>query len=179
MQQSTDIGAAARSADGLRLFRPKDPAAALGLAVSHLMTRPAFARLRFGEWSKVLVGQINRQHYHFVIDAKGKVVGFLGWACTSSDKAEAWIEGLANIADGEMMDGKCVIFNVWSANTPAVTPVLLEAARRAVEGRDMIYFRRLYKDGRARPVRLPVTDFIAGHLARSRRDELSGGQGTQ
>ena len=41
---------------------------ALGLAVSHLMTKPAFANLRFGDWSRVLVGQINRKHYAFVVD---------------------------------------------------------------------------------------------------------------
>jgi hemolysin-activating ACP:hemolysin acyltransferase len=140
---------------------------ALGLAVSHLMTRPAFARLRFGEWSRVLVGQINRRHYHFVIDARGHVVGFLGWAYTSSDGAESWIEGRGNFSGGETTDGKCVVFNAWSASLPEATPVLLDAARRAVAGREMIYFRRLYKDGRSRPVRLPVTDFIAGHLARS------------
>ena len=36
----------------LRVFRAKDPYIALGLAVSHLMTKPAFANLRFGDWSR-------------------------------------------------------------------------------------------------------------------------------
>jgi hypothetical protein len=36
----------------LRVFRPDNPYVALGLAVSHLMTKPAFAALRFGEWSR-------------------------------------------------------------------------------------------------------------------------------
>jgi hypothetical protein len=36
--------------------------------VAHLMLKPAFARLRFGDWSWVLVGQINRGHYYLVID---------------------------------------------------------------------------------------------------------------
>jgi hypothetical protein len=41
----------------LRLFRPKSPVvAALGLAVEYLMTKPAFANLRFGDWSRILVG---------------------------------------------------------------------------------------------------------------------------
>jgi hypothetical protein len=43
------------------VFRPDNPYVALGLAVSHLMTKPAFATLRFGEWSRILVGQINRK----------------------------------------------------------------------------------------------------------------------
>ena len=47
----------------LRLFRPDSPpAVALGLAVNHLMTKPAFAQLSFGDWSRILVGQINRKH---------------------------------------------------------------------------------------------------------------------
>lgn len=167
MQQSTDMSNAAVSPAGLRLFRPNNAALALGLAVSHMMTKPAFAQLRFGEWSRVLAGQVNRGHYHFVIDAQGKVAGFLGWAYTSIERAEAWVEGRGNFSDAEAKDGPGVVFNVWSAGVPEATPVLLEAARRAVEGRAMIYFKRYYKDGRSRPVRLRVTDIIAGHLARS------------
>jgi hypothetical protein len=37
----------------LRVFRPDNPYVALGLAVSHLMTKPTFAALRFGEWSRI------------------------------------------------------------------------------------------------------------------------------
>jgi hypothetical protein len=33
----------------LKVFRAQDPYIALGLAVSHLMTKPAFAKLRFGD----------------------------------------------------------------------------------------------------------------------------------
>jgi hypothetical protein len=51
---SSPAGAAAPRPN-LRLFRPESPYVALGLAVSHLMTKPAFANLRFGDWSRVLV----------------------------------------------------------------------------------------------------------------------------
>jgi hypothetical protein len=34
---------------------PNSPYVALGLAVDHLMTKPAFSGLRFGEWSRILV----------------------------------------------------------------------------------------------------------------------------
>ena len=74
----------------LRLFQPENPATALGLAVSHLMTKPAFANLRFGDWSRILVGQINRGHYRLVIDDNNEMQGFIGWALTSREKAEAW-----------------------------------------------------------------------------------------
>ena len=49
---------------------------ALGLAVNHLMTKPAFANLRFGDWSRILVGQINRKHYYFAVDGKNQIQGF-------------------------------------------------------------------------------------------------------
>src|SRR5262245_8647529 len=77
----------------LRVFRPDNPYVALGLAVSHLMTKPAFAALKFGDWSRILVGQINRKHFCFVVDGKNQVQGFMGWALTSRDRAEAWVEG--------------------------------------------------------------------------------------
>src|ERR687895_2649646 len=77
----------------LRLFQPSSPAAALGLAVSHLMTKPAFAKLQFGDWSRILVGQINRRHYCFAVDAAGQVQGFMGWALTSEENAKGWAEG--------------------------------------------------------------------------------------
>ena len=70
---------AGSSASALRLFRPDSPIVALGLAVNYLMTKPAFARLSFGDWSRILVGQINRKHYYFVMDDK-KMQGFVGWA---------------------------------------------------------------------------------------------------
>jgi hypothetical protein len=62
----------------LRLIRPNNPYVALGVAVNHLMGKPAFANLRFGDWSRALVGQINREHYYFAIDEKNQVQG-LPW----------------------------------------------------------------------------------------------------
>src|SRR5690349_9034581 len=77
----------------LRVFRPDNAFVALGLAVNHLMTMPAFANLRFGDWSKILVGQINRKHYWLVVDDKNEIQGFLGWAVTTRERAEDWVEG--------------------------------------------------------------------------------------
>lgn len=58
------------SREALRLFRPDSAVVALGLAVNHLMTKPAFARQAFGEWSRILVGQINRKLYCFAVSGK-------------------------------------------------------------------------------------------------------------
>lgn len=155
----------------MRLFRPESPVIALGLAVNHLMSRPAFAKLRFGDWSRILVGQINRKHCCFVLDADEQVVGFLGWALTSRETAEAWMENRVGFSDADARDGNCIVFNAWSAATPNVNPFLLQAARQAAQGRDMVYFNRLYRDGTVRPVRLRVNDFVPRHLERSVRPQ--------
>jgi hemolysin-activating ACP:hemolysin acyltransferase len=149
------------------LFRPDNPLIALGLAVNYLMTKPAFAQLKFGGWSRILTGQVNRGHYYFVLDDRKQVQGFLGWALANKDKAEAWVQDRAGVSFDDARDGDCIIFNAWAASAPGVNRVLLDAARQAMQGREMVYFKRYYKDGTTRPARLKVTDFIDGHLARN------------
>ena len=153
----------------LKVLQPPNAYVALGLAVSHLMTKPAFAKLRFGDWSRILTGQINRKHYCFAIDGNNQVQGFLGWALTSKEKAEAWVEGRGAVSFDDSRDGDCVIFNAWAANTPEANRFLLAQARRIIDGKDTVYFKRHYKDGSTRPARLRVNDFVARHLAREER----------
>ncbi len=143
----------------LRAMRPASPVAALGLAVSYLMTKPAFARLSFGAWSRVLVGQINRGDYRIVVDPAGRVVGFLGWVRTDEATAEAWLDAPA-ASDGTSADD-CIVFNAWAAEGPAAQDVVLGLARAAVRGSRLIYARRSYDDGTVRPVRLRATAFAA------------------
>jgi hemolysin-activating ACP:hemolysin acyltransferase len=153
----------------LKVFQPPNAYVALGLAVSHLMTKPAFANLRFGDWSRVLTGQINRKHYCFAIDGNNQVQGFMGWALTSKEKAEAWVEGRGGLAFEDSRDGDCVIFNAWAASTPEANRFLVAQARGIIDGKDTVYFKRHYKDGSTRPVRLRVNDFVARHLERAER----------
>jgi hemolysin-activating ACP:hemolysin acyltransferase len=148
----------------LKVMRPQNPYVALGLAVSHMMTKPAFANLRFGDWSRILTGQINRKHYYFAVDGKNQIQGFVGWALTSREKAEAWIEGRGALSFGDSLEGDCVIVNAWSASTPEANRFLVSQGREIVEGKDTVYFKRHYKDGRTRAVRLRVKDFVAQHL---------------
>jgi len=148
----------------LRVFRPDSPYVALGLAVNHLMTKPAFAALRFGEWSRILVGQINRKHYYFVVDAKNQVQGFIGWALTTKDKAEAWAEGRGGLSYEDSHDGPCIIFNAWAASNGKVNRFLLQEARKIMVGREMVYGKRHYNDGTTRVTRLQVTEFVGQHL---------------
>jgi hemolysin-activating ACP:hemolysin acyltransferase len=151
----------------LRLFQPNAPAAALGLAVSHLMTKPAFAKLQFGDWSRILVGQINRKHYCFVVDGAGQVQGFMGWALASEDHAKAWAEGHRALTFDDSLNGDCVVVNALSANSTKATRFLVEEARRVFKDKAAIYFKRHYKDGSTRVVRVSVNEFIAGHIERS------------
>jgi hemolysin-activating ACP:hemolysin acyltransferase len=164
--ESKTAGAAAPRPD-LRLFRPESPYVALGLAVNHLMTKPAFANLRFGDWSRILAGQINRKHYSFVVDGQNQIQGFLGWALTSKEKAEAWVEGRGALSYEESVVGECMIFNAWAASSLEVNRFLVAEARKIMEGNDMVYFKRHYKDGSTRPARLRVNDFVAQHVRQS------------
>jgi hemolysin-activating ACP:hemolysin acyltransferase len=150
----------------LKVFRPPSPSVALGLAVNHLMTKPAFANRRFGDRSRILVGQINRKHYCFAVDSKNQIQGFMGWALTSQENAEAWVEGRGALSFADSLDGDCVVFNAWAANTRKVNRFLLGEARKVIEGKDTVYFKRFYKDGSVRPARLRVNDFVAQHLRR-------------
>lgn len=161
-------GASASPRPGLAVFRPESPYVALGLAVNFLMTKPAFARLRFGEWSRILVGQINRKHYCFAIDGRKEVQGFIGWAVTSRDKAEAWVEGRGGFSSQEGRDGDCVVFNAWAANSLAVNRFLLGEARKVIAGKETVYFKRYYDDGSTRPSRLAVNEFVTRHIERRR-----------
>lgn len=154
------------AAAGLRLFRPDKPTIALGLAVNHLMIKPAFAYLKFGDWSRILAGQINRGHYRFAIDDAGQIQGFIGWALTTKEKAEAWVEGRKGLAYEDSIVGDCIVFNAWSANTTGVHRFLVDEARKLIGGKQMVYFKRYYKDGSNRPVRLAVNDFVSHHVAR-------------
>jgi hypothetical protein len=147
----------------LRLFQPPDPAVALGMAANYLMSKPPFANQRFGEWTSVLVGQINRGHYYFAVDGK-RVRGFMGWGLTTREKAEAWVEGRRFLSFEDCLYGDCLIFNAWSADSTKVHRFLVDEARKFCSDKHTLYFKRHYKDGRVRPVRLNVNDFMTTHI---------------
>jgi len=149
----------------LRLMRPNQPLVALGLAVNYMMRKPAFANQRFGEWSRILAGQVNRKHYYFAVDAENRIQGFIGWLVTTKDKAEAWIEGRQPLGEQDANEGDCIVFNAWAANNGRVNRFLVDAARTIIVGKDTCYFKRYYADGSVRPAQLRVNDFVTGHLA--------------
>jgi len=65
------------------------------------------------------------------------------------------------------LDGDRVIFNAWAASSPAINRFMVAAARKIIAGKDTVYFKRHYKDGSTRPVRLRVNDFVAQHIRHS------------
>lgn len=149
-----------------QIWIPEKPEYALGLAVNHLMTKPAFANLRFGEWSRVLVGQINRRHFAFAVDSERRVVGFAGWALTTREKAEAWVEGKRPLSYQDSLAGECLVFNCWSAENFKVHRFMVDEARKLIVDKETMYFKRYYKDGTSRPVRLNVNEFVDDHIER-------------
>jgi hemolysin-activating ACP:hemolysin acyltransferase len=140
----------------LSAWRPESQAAAVGLAVEYLSTKPAFAFLPFGAWSQVLFHQVVRNHYLFLIDEHRRIRGFLGWALTDQRRAESWVEGRFDLRNEECLDGDCVIVNAWSADTAAANRFLRKAMIQLFGNRRIIFFKRHYLDGRVRPMRLVV-----------------------
>ena len=140
---------------GLRFVRPDNNVFALGLAVNHLMGKPAFAGLKFGEWSRVLVGHINRKHFWFIVDERDQVQGFMGWALATQERAEAWLAGLGDFRSEDSY-GDHVIANAWSANSTGVHRFMVATGRGLFAPYRAVYFKRYYLDGRIRVVRLAL-----------------------
>lgn len=159
------MSAPSQPARDLKAIRDQNPYAALGRAVSYMMGKTSFASLRFGHWAQTLSGQINRNHYFFVLNGQ-KVVGFLGWAFVNEDLAKAWVEGKRGIAFSESKDGDCMVINAWAADDNGVNRFVLDQIRKIGAEKTRVYAKRFYKDGRVRPVILDVNDFVKDHIAR-------------
>src|SRR5262249_45337082 len=138
----------------LRALQFSDRNAALGLAVNYLMTKPAFARLPFGHWARVLTGGIHPGE-SVVISDESTVLGFAGWAFASAPAAEAWLAGHTP-AIARPDAGDCLMINAWAAETLRAHQFLLREVRRRAAGAVAIYGRREYADGRSRAVRISV-----------------------
>lgn len=151
----------------LEASKPQNTVFALGLAVSYLMTKKAFANQQFGTWSRVLVGQLNRGHYLFIHRGQ-KVVGFAGWSITNTRRAEDWLANIADIPFNESTEGDCFIFNAWSADDFRAHRFLLDQMRPIFAQCKVIYYKRVYPNKGTRPVRLTVNEFVAKHIDRKR-----------
>jgi hypothetical protein len=90
----------------------------------------------------------------------------VGWALTSEEKAEIWLNG-GRLSYADAQDGDCVVFNGWKSSTPAAQQFMLANARQLSVDKRILYWRRRYSDGVWRPVRLPVSRHLASHVARA------------
>ena len=142
---------------GYRATRDRNPFAACGRTVSYLMNIPNLARLPFGQLSKLVVGQINRRHYFFVVDPSSAIRGYCGWTQTTHEQAEAWLEKNAEVGGADMANGPVCVINIWQASTPDVNAAIVGALRTMVHpSTELIVAKRFYPGGKIRPVRIPI-----------------------
>lgn len=158
-----------------RVVRFKDPHAALGRSVMQLMGKPGFAQLRFGSWSRVLVGQINRNQYFF-LERDGQMVGFAGWSRSSEQKADAWVAGEGDLSHEEALTGDCIIVNVWQSDDPQAQAEMVRQMRLVAHDVRLVYGRRSYGDGRDRFIKMPMSRFVARHISRGTTGQTGPGQ---
>lgn len=143
-------------------LQDNNPNAALGRAVAYLMTKPNFEDLKFGAWSKILTGQVNRNHYFFVVHDQA-VVGFAGWALTDKHKALAWLNDNKPLSFQDSRDGDSMVINAWAADNGSINRFILKTLRQKAVDRN-VYAKRFYKNGATRIVNLNANPFIQSHL---------------
>lgn len=151
---------------GLKTLVFENRPMALGLAVEHLMSKPAFARLPFGHWSRILTGHVRRGHYFFVASGN-RIVGFCGWALGTREEAEAWLAGSREAPPLRGESGDCIVLNTWSADTPAAHRLVLDELRIRGRGRKTLYAKREYEDGRTRLLRLRLDGSVDSHAEKA------------
>ena len=148
----------AARAEGYRVVRMRDPRVALARAVELCARHEAFAERNFGHWARVLIGQVNRGQYRFVVPcgpagAEDRVAGFAGWFRTGEAAAERW---LAGAPIGNDAAGDCIVLNALAAEAPGAIAALLGEARSLAAAPYTLYAKRAYPGGRTRPVRIRV-----------------------
>jgi Tfp pilus assembly protein PilF/hemolysin-activating ACP:hemolysin acyltransferase len=157
-----DDSAPTRAADAgisrLTVWKPDDPAVALGFAAEFLMRHTVFAKFEFGEWTRALVGLIRRGHFFFVVDERQHVHAMLGWALTDEFHAEEWVGGRSQLDSENCGEGDCVIISVLAAASAEANRVLTVEGIKVLAGKRMFYAQRYYANGRIRPLRIRGED---------------------
>lgn len=139
----------------LKASRLKDRHRALGLIVEYLSRSPVFRAQYFGDWTGVLMGQINRDHY--LIGWRGeRMVGFVGWARSDLQDAELWLDGKHNASSDNYIEGPCMIINAWMTDDESVMRFFRNCLQKDVIGVEWIFGKRVYQDGTVRKIRQPI-----------------------
>lgn len=131
-------------------LRNKSPHLAAGIAMGLMMGHPAFANRTFGGIARLIAGHVNRGHY-LIVFRDGRPRGFVGWALTDEAAAQAWLDGDGSrIGDGTQ--GDCVLLNIWVTDGPDMNTFLVKTLRNLLSDKRRLFARRIYPDGRIRPV---------------------------
>lgn len=140
----------------IQLGRSDNNYKALGLAVEYLMRGKAFSDQKFGSFSSVLIGQINRGHY-VLARRDNRTVGFAGYARCQQAVADRWLSGGAEPTSAECTGGPCVIINAWMADDVRVSLALKKWFVTSIPDGTSMLAKRFYKDGTMRVVDLRRT----------------------
>lgn len=137
------------------LVRTKDGYSAAGRAMTLLMLNDAFEGLKLGEIGRLIVGQVNRNHYYF-IRRNGVPTGFIGWAYCSEAAAIAWAERNDPRGIGDGKTGDSVILNSWLADGKDMNSYLLGRLREEWTDKKKLFARRRYTNGKSRALILNI-----------------------
>ncbi len=85
-----------------------------------------------------------------------------------------WLAGQGELSFEDSKAGEIMLINAWAAETNDVTKIILERLRVIGRVQKMVYFKRLYPDGRIHSGRLSVNAFVDAHIRSARSGEKSG-----
>lgn len=148
------------SASPYNLVTDKNPYAAAGRGAAMLLPFRNFSLLPFGQINALIIGAVNRKHYHFLLK-DGQPVGFFAWAYASEAAAEKWLQKNDTSDIGDGTSGDCVVFNIWRIDKscqhdPQLRAFLLQNLRRTFVDKRIVFARRVYSNGRTRPMRMVI-----------------------
>jgi hemolysin-activating ACP:hemolysin acyltransferase len=156
-QETANVQTDGIGQNAYRVLQDKNPFAACGRTIAYLMNVANFARMPFGNLSKLIVGQINRRHYFFMVDHAQQICGYCGWTQATHEQAERWLLDNVDITTENQMDGPVCVINIWQASTPHVNSAIVSALRQSINpASQLIVAKRFYRDGSIRPMRLPL-----------------------
>lgn len=135
----------------MRMGLGSDPHAAAGQAMVLMARHPEFGDLSFRQMASLIIGQVNRKHYRFVLRG-GAPVGFVGWALCSEAAGRRWLLHNDASAVGDGRQGDCVVLNHWLADGPEMNAFIIAQMLQILPAQRLLFARRRYADGRTRPV---------------------------
>ena len=144
--------------------RMQNPAVALGLSVTAMVRDAALANLRFGAISRMLIGQINRGHYLLAMKADSEE-GMVGWMPVRAEDAERWLDFDEDVPNAPDTETDAVALNIITYRNRRALDALVAGMKTEFAGFRHLYAKRVYADGRVRPVRMPIGAHIADFAA--------------